>query len=77
MSTDQPETAASVTINAIGYRARCTEAGCANLGRLTLRYADAGDRPMSNAEFCHAHARTRVARNRAAGLKVYDDRGTP
>jgi hypothetical protein len=39
-----------------------------------LRYADAGGRPMSNAEFCYAHARVKVARDRAAGLKVYDDR---
>jgi hypothetical protein len=39
-----------------------------------LRYADAGGRPMSNAEFCYAHARVKVASDRAAGLKVYDDR---
>ena len=45
-----------------------------NLGRLILRYAAAGGRPMSSAEFCHAHARVRIARDRAAGLKVYDDR---
>jgi hypothetical protein len=44
------------------------------LGCLILRYADAGGRPMSNAEVCHAHARVRLARDRAAGLKVYDDR---
>jgi hypothetical protein len=41
---------------------------------MILRYADAGGRPMSNAEFCYAHARERVARDRAAGLKVYDER---
>ena len=74
LSTEHPETAASVAIVTISYRARCTMPRCKHLGRLTLRYADAGGRPMSNAEFCHAHARTRVARNRAAGLKVYDDR---
>jgi hypothetical protein len=74
VSTDHIETPASVTINAIGYRARCTEPGCRNLGRLILRYADAGGRPMSNAELCHAHARVRIARDRPAGLKVYDDR---
>jgi hypothetical protein len=32
--------AISVTIVALGYRARCTEAGCKNLGRMILRYAD-------------------------------------
>jgi aminoglycoside phosphotransferase (APT) family kinase protein len=74
VSTDHPETAASVTVIAIGYRARCTESGYRNLGRLILRYADAGGRPMSNAEFCYAHARVRLARDQAAGLKVYDDR---
>jgi hypothetical protein len=73
MSTDQPEGAASVTIGAIGYRARCTESACGNLARLVLRHADAGGRPISNQEFCHAHARDRLARDRAAGLKVYDD----
>jgi len=35
-----------VTDVALGYRARCTEADCANLARLILRYADAGGRPM-------------------------------
>jgi hypothetical protein len=36
----------SVTIGALGYRARCTEAGCGNLARLGLRHADTGGRPM-------------------------------
>jgi hypothetical protein len=31
---------------------------------------------MTNAEFCYAHALERIARDRAAGLKVYDDRET-
>ena len=74
MSTDNPETAASVTVGTLGYRARCAEAGCGNLARLGLRYADAGGRPFSNLVLCHAHARVRLARDRAAGLKVYDDR---
>jgi hypothetical protein len=73
MSTEHIETPTSVTVIAIGYRARCTESGCRNLGRLILRYADAGGRPMSNEEFCDAHARVKVARDRAAGLRVYDD----
>jgi hypothetical protein len=64
----------SVTILAVGYRARCTAPRCKNLGRMILRHADAGGRPLSNAEFCHAHVRIKVARDRAAGLKVYDDR---
>ena len=51
MNTGHPETEASVTIGALGYRARCNEAGCKNLGRMILRYADAGGRPMSNSEF--------------------------
>jgi hypothetical protein len=29
---------------------------------------------ISNAEFCHAHARVKVEPNREVGLKVYDDR---
>jgi hypothetical protein len=74
VNTDNPETAASVNIGAISYRARCTEPGCANLRRLILRYADAGGRPMNNGEFCHAHSRARMASVERAGLKVYDNR---
>jgi hypothetical protein len=72
--TPEIEIRRSLTIIPLGYRARCTEAGCKNLGRMILRYADAGGRPMSNSEFCHGHGRMRVARDRAAGLKVYDER---
>ena len=64
----------SVTIVALGYRARCAEARCGNLARLGLRYADAGGRPFRNLVLCHAHARVRLARDRAMGIKVYDDR---
>jgi hypothetical protein len=46
MDTDHPDTATSVTIVALGYRARCTEPECENLGRLILRYADSGGRPI-------------------------------
>jgi hypothetical protein len=74
VSAGNPETAASVNIGAISYRARCTEAGCGNLARLGFRYADAGGRPMTNVVYCHAHGRERLARDKAAGLKVYDDR---
>jgi hypothetical protein len=75
MSSDQPEMAAGVTITVVlGYRARCAEAGCKNLGRMILRCADAGGRPMSNGEFCHVHARVRIEGAHRAGLKVYDDR---
>jgi hypothetical protein len=34
------ESAARVTIVTLGYRARCTEPLCRNLGRLIFRYAD-------------------------------------
>jgi hypothetical protein len=63
-----------VAIVTISYRARCTMPRCKNLGRMILRYADPGGRPISNSEFCHAHARVRLARVRAAGLKVNDNR---
>jgi hypothetical protein len=74
VSIDHLETPASVTIVTLGYRAHCTEAGCKNLARLPLRYADTGGRPMANSEFCHGHGRLRVERDRTAGLKVYEDR---
>ena len=73
MSTKLPETAAA-TIVTLGYRARCAEAGCKNLGRMILRYADAGGRPMNNAEFRHAHARVRIEGVLCLGHKVYDNR---
>jgi hypothetical protein len=74
MSTDCEETPASVKIGPISYRARCTEAGCSNLGRLQMIYADAGGRPIAHPVVCHGHGRLRVERDRAAGLKVFDDR---
>jgi len=76
MSAELLETPASLTILAVSYQARCTEAGCTNLGRLILRYADAGGRPTSHPVLCLAHARVKVARDRAGGLKVYEDRET-
>ena len=72
MSTDHSEPAASVKIGAISYRARCTEAGCTNLGQLLVIYADAGGRPIAHPVLCHAHGRAKV--ERTAGFKVYDDR---
>ena len=74
MSTDHPETAASVAVGAISYRARCIEAGCKNVGRLIFIYADAGGRPIRHPVLCFAHARLKIARDRAAGLKLFDDR---
>ena len=74
MITPGSEIPGSRTIIPLGCRARCTERDCRNLGRMILRYADSGGRPISNSEFCLALVRVRVARDRAAGLKVYDDR---
>jgi hypothetical protein len=42
--SDYTETATTVTIITLGYRARCTEADCRNLGRVVLRHADAAAR---------------------------------
>jgi hypothetical protein len=42
-----------------------------------LRHFDAGGRPMDNAEFYNMHARVGIERDRAAGLRVYDDREEP
>src|ERR1700675_2390373 len=61
MIKNDAETAASVTIGALGYRARCTEAGCGNLARLGLRHADTGGRPIAHPVVCHAHARLKLA----------------
>ena len=74
MIAAQNETPTSVTIITLGYRARCAAPSCRNLGRVILRHADAGGRPIDNAEFCLAHGRSRVERERAAGIRVYDNR---
>ena len=74
MITPENEIPSSLTIVRLGYRARCAEAGCKNLGRMILRYADAGGRPMCNGEFCHVHARVRIEGVQRARLKVRDDR---
>jgi hypothetical protein len=44
------------------------------MGRLLMIYADAGGRPIAHPVVCHEHAHRRLARDRAAGLKVFDDR---
>jgi hypothetical protein len=76
VSTDHPETAASVNIGPITC-ARCAEAGCENLGRVLMIYADARGRTISPV-VCHEHARRRLARDHdAAGLKVFDEREGP
>jgi hypothetical protein len=64
LSPRSERTETSVTIITLGYRVRCTEPGCRNLGRLILRHADGGGRPIDNAEFCLAHGRSRVERDR-------------
>jgi hypothetical protein len=70
------ESAAQVTIITPGYRAKCAEPACWHFGRVILRYVDTAGRPMNNTEFCNPHARIRIERDRAAGLRIYDDRGT-
>jgi hypothetical protein len=37
-----------MNIGPITYRARGTEAGCKNLGRMMMIYADAGGRPIAH-----------------------------
>jgi len=73
MDIEHTETATSVTIIALGYRVRCTESGCRHPGRVILRHADAGGRPIDTPEFCLEHGRLRIERDRAAGIRVYDN----
>ncbi len=65
--------AASVTILAVGYRARCSVQGCENLARTILRYADRGGRPIANLERCNAHTGAALERDIKA-LTIYDNR---
>jgi len=41
---------------------------------MLMIYADAGDRPVGHSVVCHACARVRLARERVARLRVFDDR---
>jgi hypothetical protein len=76
VSIDHPETAASVTIIALRiYTARCKAPRCTNRGRLLLRYANAGGRPISHPVLCHTHAHEKIARD-PAGLTVDNDRAS-
>jgi len=74
MSPDYPDSAANVTIIAAGYRTHCTAPHCKNLGRMILRYNDAGGRPTKISEYCRRHTIERIARARAAVLRVCDQR---
>jgi hypothetical protein len=58
--------ATSVTIIRLGYRARCTEAGCRNLGRVIQRHADVGGAPMTSDEFSTAARALSASGPRAA-----------
>jgi hypothetical protein len=63
-----PETVTSVTIGALGYRARCAEAGCGNLAQWV------SDMPTlavgrSTKQSLYAHGRERITRDRAAGSR--------
>jgi hypothetical protein len=68
--------AASVTILTIGYRERCTKPECRNLARAIIRYGDRAGRPLSNLERCNALTREALERDTAAGLAMYDNRGS-
>jgi hypothetical protein len=72
-STDNP---ASVTVITIAIRAKCTASSCRNEARLILRYADKAGRPITQVELCFGRGRDLLERNRAAGLIVFDNRGT-
>lgn len=63
-----------VVILTIGYRAKCIAAGCRNVARAIVRYADAGGRPLRQEERCGAHATEAMAAALDAGLKIHDDR---
>jgi hypothetical protein len=74
MSIDHSESAANMTIIAAGFRTHCTAPLCKKLGRMILRYNDAGGRPTKISPFCPTHTIGRIVRARTAGLKVYDQR---
>ena len=71
MSTDPPETAASVTIVAAAIAPCVAPSTDAEISDACFHAnADAGGRPMSHQVLCHTHARVWVARRQTAGLKA-------
>jgi hypothetical protein len=56
------------------YRDRCTKPVCRNLSRMIFGHADAGGRPIDNGEFCLAYDWSKMERDLALDIKVYDDR---
>jgi hypothetical protein len=74
--SENPTSPTSVMISLLGYRERCSAPRCYNRGRLLFRYAAPGGLPICSLEFCYAHARVKIAGERAAGLTVFDDRET-
>lgn len=69
MNLSHLDSATTVTIVPLGYRARCAEAACRNLRRLILRYADLGGAPLGQAKFCKADTRSRIENHRIKGSK--------
>jgi hypothetical protein len=67
------ETPVSVTVITLAYRAP-HRAECLEPGSYILRRANAVGRPIDNAEFCLRHGRERIKSDRAAGIRVYDNR---
>jgi len=63
-----------LAIVGLAYRAQCIDRGCGNLARVILRYFDTGGWPISNGAFCIRHSYEKVERDRALGLKVFDER---
>jgi hypothetical protein len=72
MNIARNESPKILTIITLGYRARCTQAGCTSLGSVILRHFDAGGRPMDNAEFGNAHAKVRIERDRMRLWDLHD-----
>jgi hypothetical protein len=56
-------------------RPRCTEAGVQEPGAHDSALCRRWRPTEEQFRICHGHGRVRVARDQAAGLKVYDDRG--
>jgi hypothetical protein len=52
MRINDPETAVSVMIGALGYRARCLEAGCGKSSSAGFPMSHGGGRPMTSLVFC-------------------------
>jgi hypothetical protein len=61
-------------VGAIGYAAQCRARGCNRAATSVPRKSDRLGRPLGQIELCDHHTEIAIARERARGLTIRDER---